>query len=149
MRDNLMATLAASLMVLTTVATGCKSYADPVPVPDPGSMRVTVTSFGPRLDPDGYELVVGAQQPQHIGRDAQVSLTKLPPGDYNLLISGLDEGRHCRVPWNPRTIAVAAREEVKVIFSVYCGFPDNTGIDPNFGRLPPAPHVPLRTPGTR
>jgi hypothetical protein len=125
MRHNLMATLAALLTVLTSFGTGCQSSTEapaPAPNPDPGSIRVTVTSFGLRLDPDGYELAVGAQQLQRIDRFAELSIADLPPGDYDVLISGLDEGQGCRV-WgeNPRRITVASGEEAKVRIIVDCG----------------------------
>ena len=119
MRNKAMATLAALWMVLMLIS-GCKSYADPDPAPDPGSMRVTVTSFGAGLDPAGYDLAISGQQPQHVDRFAQV-VVDLPPGDNDVLVSDLDGGQACQVLGdNPRRVSVATGEEARVSIVVNC-----------------------------
>ncbi len=123
MRHNRCATLAATMMVLALVLSSCTSAADPTPDPGntTGSMQVAVTSFGLGVDPDGYDVTVGARPPQHIDRFAQLSLSDLPPGEYDVLVSGLDELQACQVAGkNPLAVQVASGEDAKVSIIVAC-----------------------------
>ncbi len=53
-----------------------------------GELRVTVTSVGNAMDPDGYVLAIAGQSTRPIGANDAVSL-QLPAGTYTVYLSGL------------------------------------------------------------
>jgi Tol biopolymer transport system component len=82
-------------------------------------VRVTASTTGGDLDPDGYEVSVDAEDPEPLGAMGSVIVTRLAPGPHTLTLSGL--AANCTVAGdNPRAVVVTVGEIAPVSFDVLC-----------------------------
>ena len=82
-----------------------------------GTMGVTVATTGVDVDTDGYTLTfAGTSRP--IGNNASVVVSDLRPGDYSVVLDGVDP--NCSVTGNNQLVTVAATLTTSVSFAVVC-----------------------------
>ena len=94
--------------------------------PTTGSVRVTTSTTGQNLDPDGYTVIVGGRQ-QSIGTNGTVTLAALGPGAQSIELTGVS--LNCFVSaTNPRSANVTAGQTTEVMLQVAC-------VDPGGERL--------------
>lgn len=87
--------------------------------PSDGSIRVTVSSTGAPLDPDGYSASVNDGTPVAVAPTGSVVIGDLDPGEHSVLLEGL--AANCEVDGdNPQTVIVEAGETAEVTFQVTC-----------------------------
>ena len=91
-----------------------------------GGLRVTTTTTGPYLDPNGYDLEMRLQEREatHAGllANGTVTLSGMLPGDYQLTL--LDIMPNCdAVMANPRIVAVAGGSVASVAIDITCSAP--------------------------
>jgi Tol biopolymer transport system component len=91
-------------------------------VPEPvstGTVRVTLTTSGVDVDPDGYLVAVDPSESRSVGVSDGISIEGVPAGPRDVGLSGL--AANCSVQGeNPRGIEVPADGEVEVAFAVRC-----------------------------
>ena len=84
-----------------------------------GSIEVTTTTGGGGSDPDGYTLLLDGLQSQGIGVSATATLGGVRPGTHAVGLSDLSA--NCAAQGeNPRTVAVAAGQQMAISFTVNC-----------------------------
>src|SRR5206468_2250745 len=86
--------------------------------PTTGSLKVTTSTTGSNLDPDGYTVVVDGSQSQAIGINSSVTFSGLSTGNHSVQLSGL--AQNCTVSSNPRTVSITAGTTTATTFSVSC-----------------------------
>src|SRR6266550_1393305 len=69
-----------------------------------GSLKVTTSTTGSNLDPDGYTVVVDGSRSQAIGINTSVTFSGLSPGNHSVQLNGL--AQNCTVSSNPRTASI-------------------------------------------
>ncbi len=107
---------AAALLVLALAS--CNPGGDP----DIGSIKVSVTTEGSIVDPDGYTIVVGDRVNEPIAINGNIVVNELAQGDYNARLSGL--APECFVVGaNPVHVAVLAGQQADADFTVSCPGP--------------------------
>jgi regulator of chromosome condensation (RCC1) repeat-containing protein/Regulator of Chromosome Condensation (RCC1) repeat protein len=85
-----------------------------------GAVRVTVTSTGAALDPNGYTVAVDGGVGQTIPVNGTMLLSGLSPGSHTILLGHLTPD--CAVgPDNPRSVTVGPGVTLQVGFLVACG----------------------------
>jgi alpha-tubulin suppressor-like RCC1 family protein len=97
------------------------SSSPPEPVgPEPvGQIRVTSSTTGSSVDPDGYTVALdeGAGQPLQV--NGTLLLEDVEPGDHMLTLAGV--ASNCRIEGQqPVTVVVAAGETTEASFTVTC-----------------------------
>src|SRR6267378_1170953 len=75
--------------------------------PDSGDLRVTVTTTGTDLDPDGYAIALDGATAQPISINGTMTLSGLATGSHTLVLSGLSSNCTLSGP-NPQHIEVAS-----------------------------------------
>lgn len=86
---------------------------------DVGGIRVSATTSGEEIDPDGYDVVVDGGAPAAIDVDGTVTVGGLDPGDHSVALE--DVAANCSVAGgNPRTVAVSAGQTADASFAVTC-----------------------------
>jgi probable HAF family extracellular repeat protein len=106
------------LLVLTTTAVACSGDSITVP-PTNSTLRITTTTTGGSLDPDGYTVAVDGGTPQTIAVNATVTMETLAAGEHTIQLSGL--AVNCTVgEANPRTVTVLGAATSDVTFAVQC-----------------------------
>ena len=88
------------------------------PGPMNGSIRVTTTTTGTPVDPDGYVVAVDNGTPQPIAASGSIMITTTT-GMHSVTLSGL--ATNCTVGDNPRTVTVNSGAVAEVSFAVTCG----------------------------
>jgi len=83
-----------------------------------GSLKVTTSTTGSDLDPDGYTVVVDGSQSKAIGINSSVTFSGLSPGDHSVQLNGL--AQNCTVSSNPRTESITVGNTTTTTFSVGC-----------------------------
>ena len=89
-----------------------------------GSLRVTTTTTGAELDPDGYAVVVDQdddypREGEPIDRDGSVTFERVFAGEHSVSLE--DVARNCTVVGsNPRSASVSPAVETHVAFAVHC-----------------------------
>src|SRR2546430_152559 len=83
-----------------------------------GSLKVTTSTTGSDLDPDGYTVVVDGSQSKAIGINSSVTFSGLSPGDHSVQLNGL--AQNCTVSSNPRTESITVGNTTTTTFSVSC-----------------------------
>lgn len=120
MRDSY-AALGATLLILTAMLTGCT---DGSLVPRPGVVRVTVSTTGADLDPDGYSLNINGRA-QAVALNAIITMNDVIPGDYVVRLDGVAD--NCQVGGsNTRTVSVDDAQTVNLTFAVVCSLRTGT-----------------------
>jgi hypothetical protein len=110
----------AFLVLLPFLPTGCSNDGSGLDPPLTSIIRVSTSTSGLDLDPDGYSFAIDANPAQPIGLSAVVAVADIAAGDHAVLLSGL--APNCQVQGeNPRQISVAAGATVTAGFSVSCG----------------------------
>src|SRR5437773_413844 len=116
--------LAAAVAILLG-ATACNDSESPepdaalLPLPDLGTLAVTVGSSGSDIDPDGYTVTVDGSSSQSVGANGLVTFTGLSAGDHSVALSGL--ASNCSVSGgNSRTVTVPAGGTASTTFAVSC-----------------------------
>ena len=88
--------------------------------PTTGGFRVVVTTEGPLVDEDGYQLSVAGSGLRSIGVDAEEAYEGLAPGLH--LITLKDVADFCAVSGgNPQPYTVVPGKSVRVVITVRCG----------------------------
>src|SRR6266480_2970312 len=90
-----------------------------------GSLKVTTSTMGSELDPDGYTVVVDGRQSRAIGINNTVTISGLSPGNHSVQLNGL--AQNCTVSWNPRTVSITAGSTTPTTFTVSCAPTTTTG----------------------
>src|SRR5207249_4275037 len=84
-----------------------------------GSLKVTTSTTGSDLDPDGYTVVVDGSQSTAIGINSSVTFSGLSPGDHSVQLNGV--AQNCTVSGsNPRTVSITAGSTTMTTFTVSC-----------------------------
>src|SRR5213076_1040988 len=83
-----------------------------------GSLKVTTSTTGSNLDPDGYTVVVDGGQSKAIGINNTVTISGLSPGDHSVQLNGV--AQNCTVTSNPRTVSITAGSTTTTTFTVIC-----------------------------
>jgi len=84
-----------------------------------GRVRVTVSTTGVDLDPDGYFVQVSGHGVSSVGVNASRTFALLLPGEYDVRLGGL--AANCTVDrQNPVTVTVVAGVTVDAAFAVTC-----------------------------
>jgi hypothetical protein len=92
------------------------SVAEPAPT---GSIRVTLTTSGVDLDPDGYVVSVDPAENRPVGISEEIRIEGIVAGLRDLRLSGV--AANCGVQGeNPREVEVPAAAEAEVAFAVRC-----------------------------
>src|SRR5438034_9178216 len=103
----------------------------PTPFPtrrssDLGDLRVTNTTTGSHLDPDGYTVTVDKTTSQPMATNGSTTFTALAAGDHSVALSGVAE--NCSVAGaNPQTVTVPGGGTVSTTFDISCTAPPTTG----------------------
>src|SRR3989442_3364638 len=113
-------------------ATACNDSESPepdaalLPLPDLGTLAVTVATSGSDIAPDGYTVTVDGSLSQSVGANGLVTFTGLAAGDHTVSLSGV--ASNCTVSGdNPRTISLIAGVVGTTSFSVSCAAIPKTG----------------------
>ena len=86
-----------------------------------GAIAVRTLTIGASLDADGYELSIEGKEPQAIPIDADETISKLDPGDYDVELTGV--ASNCGVGGaNPRMVSVVVGEAASTTFDITCTF---------------------------
>lgn len=109
------------LALLTLVLAGCGGGGgdDMVePEAEPGAIRVTTSTSGDEIDPDGYTVSVGSSS-ESIGVNDNVTFADLAEDDHSVELGGVV--LNCAVDGqNPRTVIVREGETAETTFEVGC-----------------------------
>ena len=123
--------LAAAVAILLG-ATACNDSESPqpdaalLPLPDLGTLAVTVGTSGSDIDPDGYTVTVDGSVSQSVGANGLVTFTGLAAGDHTVGLSGV--ASNCTVSGdNPRTVSLIIGVVGTTSFSVGCAAIPKTG----------------------
>jgi hypothetical protein len=100
------------------VATAAFSITCTAIPPAAGSIRVTTNTSGPDQDTDGYEFTIEGDPPRSIGTSGTETVTGVPPGSYNVVLSGVAE--NCTVDGASEEVTVTGGATSNVSFSVTC-----------------------------
>src|SRR2546426_1072773 len=91
-----------------------------------GDLRVTNTTTGSNLDPDGYTVTVDKTTSQPMATNGSTTFTALAAGDHSVALSGVAE--NCSVAGaNPQTVTVPTGGTVSTTFDISCTAPPTTG----------------------
>jgi hypothetical protein len=94
--------------------------------PPTGTIKVSTTTGGLHLDPDGYTVSLDGGPGQPIGTNGTLTVSNLPIGDHTLQVSGL-AGNCAPDSDNPLTVTVTEGAPVGVALQVNClGFGTST-----------------------
>jgi hypothetical protein len=110
--------------VSVTVSSGQTSQAAfavtcAVPVPNPGTLQITITTSGSNQDPDGYTVKVDGGAPQDLTINDSRTIQNLSAGPHSVQLSGL--ATNCTVSGgNPRTVTITADQTATLTFAVTC-----------------------------
>lgn len=84
-----------------------------------GTLRITTTTTGTSLDPDGYDYRFDSGTSQPIGINDASTLTNVTPGTHSVRLSGL--ALNCAVQGaNPASATISAGNTAQLAFSVTC-----------------------------
>jgi hypothetical protein len=84
-----------------------------------GLIRVTVSTTGDELDPDGYSIDLDGNAQQTVDTNGSTTFTGVPEGSHTLTLSG--EAANCTVTsTNPVSADVVAGQTIDVGFTVEC-----------------------------
>jgi hypothetical protein len=87
--------------------------------PSTGALKVTTTTTGTPVDPDGYTVSIDNGSPGAVGTNASVTVAGLVPGPHTVRLGGL--AANCSPQGeNPRTVTVVAGETATTTFAVTC-----------------------------
>ena len=122
----------AAAVAILLGATACNDSESPepdaalLPLPDLGTLAVTVATSGSDIAPDGYTVTVDGSLSQSVGANGLVTFTGLAAGDHTVSLSGV--ASNCTVSGdNPRTISLIAGVVGTTSFSVSCAAIPKTG----------------------
>jgi len=91
-----------------------------------GDLRVTNTTTGSNLDPDGYTVTVDNTTSQPMATNGSTTFTALAAGDHSVALSGV--AANCSVAEaNPQTVMVPAGGTASTTFTISCTAPPTTG----------------------
>jgi hypothetical protein len=114
------ATVAAAGSVTVSFAVVCTPI-----IATTGGVEVSVTTSGDSPDADGYSMSVDGGAGLSLGVNGSRQVTNLTSGSHTVALSGL--AGNCTVAGdNPRTVSIAAGQDVPVAFSVSCPTPSPT-----------------------
>jgi WD40 repeat protein len=104
------------IAVTTILSAGCRDSTSPPPT---GAIRVTVTTTGVEVDPDGYRASLDGGLFRDLSVNDGFTFASYPVGDHSVRLEGL--ARNCVVNGtNPRPVTVVRDETVVAEFSVTC-----------------------------
>jgi Tol biopolymer transport system component len=83
-----------------------------------GDLRVTLTTLGQDVDPDGYGLVINGGIEQPVGINETVTLQGLEEGTHKLELTGIAD--NCETTDNPRNVTVGRGGTATAHFQVTC-----------------------------
>ena len=122
----------AAVVAILLGATACNDSESPqpdaalLPLPDLGTLAVTVGTSGSDIDPDGYTVTVDGSVSQSVGANGLVTFTGLAAGDHTVGLSGV--ASNCTVSGdNPRTVSLIIGVVGTTSFSVGCAAIPKTG----------------------
>lgn len=111
--------LGLSLLAAATVLTSLSCSGGDITGPTTATLKITTTTNGADLDPDGYTLNLDAGAPQPIGVNASASLPNLAAGSHSVRLSGL--AQNCTVQGdNPRSVTLAGGASADMTFAITC-----------------------------
>ena len=113
MRAPFTCLVAPLFAVVAILSVGCNDTLGP----SVGTVVVTVSTTGVDVDADGYTVTVAGTSRQ-VANNASVAFTGIPPGEYPLVVGGVDP--NCSVAGNNQLVSIAARREANVSLAVTC-----------------------------
>ena len=126
----------AAAVAILLGATACNDSESPepdaalLPLPDLGTLAVTVATSGSDIAPDGYTVTVDGSLSQSVGANGLVTFTGLAAGDHTVSLSGV--ASNCTVSGGPsRTATVIAGATTTVPYSVNCNAPPVVNAGPD------------------
>jgi len=109
--------LVAPVALALAACGGSESIA--VPTPSTGSVRITTSTTGENLDPDGYAVTVDGATPRAMGVSDTVTISQLSAGNHLITLNQV--ALNCAVGGlNPRTLGVSADDTTPSDFAVRC-----------------------------
>ncbi len=108
-------------VLIAFVIGGCGGNGAAVNGPESGSIRVTTSTTGASLDPDGYTCRIdGGTQSRHIDINDTQTFSGLATGEHSIELTGVEN--NCEVSGdNPRTVAILiAGQTASSTFNVVC-----------------------------
>ena len=85
--------------------------------PSVGTLDVTVSTTGVDVDADGY-IVTVAGTTRQVANNASVVFTGIPPGEYPVVVDGVDP--NCSVTGNNQLVKIATTRPSRVSLAVTC-----------------------------
>ncbi len=86
------------------------------------ALRITTTTTGVEIDPDGYSISIDGQAAQAIGLNATLAIDQIADGPHTLALSGI--AGNCVVGGeNPQTVSVASGSTTTAAFAITCSAP--------------------------
>jgi hypothetical protein len=116
MRASRLAHAGKVLPLLLALAAGCKDANGP---PGTGTIRVSLTTTGFDIDPDGYAVRLDGGPARNVGANGSVTISGVEPGTRTVRLVGF--ATNCSVAGGAeRTLTVAAGGEATATFAVSC-----------------------------
>ena len=85
--------------------------------PSVGALDVTVSTTGVDVDTDGY-IVTVAGTVRQVANNASVVFTGIPPGEYPVVVDGVDP--NCSVTGNNQLVKIATTRPSRVSLAITC-----------------------------
>ena len=112
-------TVTAGETVTVAFAVACTS-----PSPNTGGVRISATTTGGSIDPDGYRVSVDGGTQQDLAVNGSRTIQNLAPGSHSVSLGHV--APNCTVATNPQTVTIAAGETATLAFTVACTAPSPT-----------------------
>ena len=86
------------------------------------ALRITTTTTGVEIDPDGYTISIDGQAAQALGLNATLAVDQIADGSHTVALSGI--AGNCVVGGqNPQTVSVTSGSTTTVAFAITCSAP--------------------------
>src|SRR5206468_4543991 len=102
-------------LLVLALSAGCKDATGP----STGTLRVSLTTTGADIDPDGYRVSVDGGPPRDVTPNGSFTISTVEPGSHTVRLEEL--AANCSVQsGDGRTVIVVAGRETTVSFTVSC-----------------------------
>jgi WD40 repeat protein len=103
------------LSLALALSAGCEDATGP----STGTVRVSLTTTGADIDPDGYGVSVGGGPTRDVAPNGSVTFPTVQPGSHTVRLEGL--AANCSADQgNERTVTVVAGQQVTATFTASC-----------------------------
>ena len=111
----------AIALCLVWVLSGCGG-SESMTGPTTGSIKVTTSTTGASLDPDGYTVTIDSSAAHAIADNGTLSISQISPGNHQVTLAGL-AGNCVVAGQDPRTVPVTAGDTTTTAFALTCAAP--------------------------